>query len=143
MIYLGADHAGFKLKETIKSFLKQKKIMFVDLGSLSMIKTDDYPLIGSKLARRVRKDDKGILLCGSSFGVCIVANKIKGIRAVSATTKRDVVLSRKHNDANVLCLSGWNTSKKKASELVSLFLSTPFSNEPRHIRRIQQIRKLE
>ncbi|MBW3021066.1 RpiB/LacA/LacB family sugar-phosphate isomerase, partial [Candidatus Woesearchaeota archaeon] len=81
-----------------------------------------------------------ILLCGSSHGMCIAANKTKGIRAVSVNNVKDAKLTRLHNDANVLCLSGWNTSRRKSIKILKTWLNTNFSNEERHKRRIAKIK---
>jgi len=140
MIAIGSDHGGFKLKEKLKKYFIKNKIKFEDLGNKELDPNDDYPDYAKKVAKKISKSkDVGILICGSSQGVCIVANKQKGIRAVSITNTRDARLSRLHNDANVLCLSGWNTSFIKAKSIVKVFLSTKFSNEVRHKRRIKKI----
>ncbi|MCX6744893.1 MAG: ribose 5-phosphate isomerase B [Candidatus Parcubacteria bacterium] len=145
MLYLGADHAGFKLKEQIKKFLLSQKIKFQDLGNLKLDKNDDYPDFGFKIARAVAKDksSKGILICGTSFGVCIVANKVKGIRAVSVSNIKAAKISRSHNDANVLCLSGWDLKLPMAQKVIRIWLNTKFSNQPRHKRRLAKIKKIE
>ncbi len=143
-IFIGSDHAGFKLKEKLKVWLKKNKIKSVDLGNLKYIPTDDYPDYAEKVVRQVVKTkSKGILICGSAQGVCIAANKVKGIRAVIPFSVKEAQLSREHLDANVLCLSGWYFSQKEAEQMVDCFLKTKFSKEPRHIRRINKIKKLE
>ncbi len=143
MIHLGADHAGFELKEHLKRFLKAKGYKVKDHGAHKYAKTDDYPDYAAKVARAVKKKDTGILVCGSAEGVCIAANKIKGIRAVAVWNLKNAKLSREHNDANVLCLSGWQLTKKNAEKIALTWLKTPFSKETRHIRRIKKIAKLE
>jgi len=154
MIYLGSDHAGFKLKQQIKEYLDKEKIKYEDLGNLKLDKDDDYPDFGYKVAKAVAKDKKakGILVCGSSYGVCIVANKIKGIRAVPIDDVYDAKLSREHNDANVICLAGGGMKEKvkgvgldieKAKKIIKIWLRTPFSKAKRHHRRVNQIKKIE
>jgi len=143
MIYLGADHAGYALKEHLKKFLQTKGYAVKDLGAHKLVKTDDYPDYASKVAKAVQKDGKGILVCGSAEGICIAANKFNGIRAVPVWTLQNAKLSREHNDANILCLSGWQIPKKKAEQIVLTWLKTPFSKEARHIRRIKKIARLE
>ena len=145
MIYLGADHAGFKLKEQIKKYLQTQKLKFQDLGNFKFVKDDDYPEFGFKVAKAVAKNpqNRGILICGSSFGVCIVANKVKGIRAVSICNIKDAKLSREHNDANVLCLSGWDLKSEKAKKIINIWLRTKFSKAKRHLRRIAIIKRYE
>jgi ribose 5-phosphate isomerase B len=139
---LGADHAGFKLKEQIKKYL-EKKYKICDLGALEFNKNDDYPDYAAKVARRASAGGMGILFCGSSHGICIAANKIRGARAVAVQNVRDAKLTREHNNANVLCLSGWNLSFHSAKKIVDAWLKTEFSGEERHIRRIKKIEKLE
>jgi len=142
-IVLGADHAGFKLKEKLKKHLKQK-YRVVDEGALKCKPNDDYPDYAFKVGKRIVKHNEiGILVCGSSEGVCIAANKVKGVRAVTAMTIKTVKLAREHNEANILCLSGWLTKPEKAIRLVDVFLSTSFSGEKRHKRRIKKIEKYE
>jgi len=142
-ITIGADHAGYALKEHLKKFLQKKGHAVKDAGAHKLVKTDDYPVYAAKVARAVQKNGKGILVCGSAEGICIAANKLKGIRAVPVWTLQNAKLSRQHNDANVLCLSGWELSKKKAEQLALTWLKTPFSKEARHIRRLKEIQRLE
>jgi ribose 5-phosphate isomerase B len=143
-LYIGADHAGFELKEKIKKWFDTKNIEFKDLGNLKYEKTDDYPDFAAAVARKVAKDGaKGIIICGSAEGVCIAANKIKGIRAVNPTTTNLAILSREHNDANILCLSGWFLPLAHKKRIINAFLTTPFSNIARHKRRLMKIRRLE
>ena len=145
MIYLGADHAGFKLKELIKKYLQTQELAFQDLGNFKFKKNDDYPDFGYKVAKTVAKTkgSKGILVCGSSYGVCIVANKVKGIRAVSIGSVKDAKLSREHNDANILCLSGWGLKTDLAKKILKTWLNTFFSGAKRHQRRVNKIKKIE
>ena len=142
MLYLGADHAGFKLKEKVKKWLDKEGVSYKDVGAVSYEKTDDYPVYGAALANHIKGRNKGILFCGSSYRVCIVANKSKGVRAVSVSTIRDAKLSREHNDANVLCLSGWHVPFK-AKKLINTWLHTEMSTESRHKRRVREIKQLE
>ena len=142
IVYLGADHAGFKLKEKIKDFLKKNYIV-IDEGAHSLNKDDDYPDFAKRVGNNIRGDSKGILICGSSQGVCIAANKIKGIRAVSISDVKNAVKSREHLDANVLCLSGWELTEEKAKKIISAWLKTKFSKAQRHNRRLNKIRSLE
>ncbi len=151
-IYLGSDHAGFRLKESIKKFLIKNGFDFEDLGAFKLNKSDDYPIYAAKVARKVAETKSfGILFCGSAQGMCIAANKIKGIRAVAISSVEDARLTRLHNDANVLCLAGGGMIGKRrksihpnlAQKITKAFLTTMFSNEERHIRRINEIKRLE
>ena len=143
-IYLGSDHAGFELKERLKNWFEKKKILYVDLGNLIFNPKDDYPDYASLVAKKVTSTGSlGILICGSAQGMCIAANKIKGARAVIPFSLKETHLSREHNHANILCLSGRFTRFYKAKKMVEMFLNTPFSKEPRHLRRLNKIKKLE
>ena len=143
-IYIGADHRGFELKEKIKKWFTKKKISFVDLGDTKLRPADDYPLYAAKVANAVIKNKSvGILICGSAQGVCIAANKIKGIRAIVPFNPKDAVMGRRDEDANILCLSGIFFTLMNAKKMIGLFLNTPFSGEARHVRRINKIKKLE
>ena len=103
-IYIGSDHAGFKLKEQIKRWLKNNQIAYQDLGNLALDVTDDYPDYAEKVAKKVVKEKTlGILLCGSAEGVCIAANKVKGARAVNPHGIIQTLFAKKHEDANILC----------------------------------------
>jgi RpiB/LacA/LacB family sugar-phosphate isomerase len=143
-IYIGSDHAGFKLKEQIKKWLKNNKIAYQDLGNLALDVTDDYPDYAEKVAKKVVKEKTlGVLLCGSAEGVCIAANKVKGARAATPFSLKTARLAREHNDANIICLSGWFEHFHKTTKMLELFLNTPFSGEERHIRRLNKIKQME
>jgi ribose 5-phosphate isomerase B len=140
MLYLGADHGGYRLKEFLKKYFNSKKIKYRDLGAYSE-EPVDYPDIAYKVAKKVAKEKaKGILICGTGIGMCIAANKVKGIRAVVAYDKYSAEMSRLHNDANVLCLRGREVDFKEQLKLVNIWLKTKFSGEARHKRRIAKIR---
>jgi len=139
-VAIGSDHAGFKAKEIIKAYLKRKKIEFKDFGTTSE-ESVDYPDFGYPVARAVARGefDRGILICGSGVGMTIVANKVKGIRAVLAHDTYTAKQSRQHGDCNVLCLAGRKLTKAKANKIVDVWLKTDFSGEERHLRRIRKI----
>ncbi len=144
-IYLAADHAGFKLKEEIKKYLSEQNYEVEDSGAFSFEKDDDYPEFISKAAEKVSEnpDSKGIIFGKSGAGEEIVANKFKNIRAVLGFSEENVRLSREHNDANILSLGSEFESLEKAKVLVKIFLETPFSEEERHRRRIEEIEDIE
>ncbi len=143
-IYIGADHAGFKLKEQIKRWLERNHLQYEDMGAVIFDAKDDYPDYALKVARKVLKHrSQGILICGSAQGICIAANKIRGIRAVVPFSLKEARLSREHVDANIICLSGWFFHSHKATQMISKFLHTPFSKAPRHMRRLNKIKRLE
>ena len=142
-IVLGSDHAGFELKEAIKQWLAPTDYQVEDVGTYSDASVD-YPDYAEKAARIVAggQADRGILLCGTGLGVCIAANKIRGIRAAPAWNPDIARLSRQHNDANVLCLSGRFIDAAAAREIVQTWLETPFEGG-RHQRRVDKISQLE
>lgn len=150
-IYLGADHAGFELKEKIKIWLEAEGISYDDCGNTKYDKDDDYPDFAEKVALKVVKNHGlGVLVCGSAEGICIAANKVKGVRAVNPHDILQAKLSREHNDANILCLAGGGTlqpipgmSLSKAKKMIFAFLNMPFSGAERHQRRIRKIISLE
>lgn len=145
MIYLGADHGGFELKEKIKKHLKGKKVAFEDLGTHST-ESSDYPDFSFAVAEKVRDggpSDFGILACTTSIGTCIAANKIKGVRGAVGYSVGAVERARNDVDANVLCLGGGEMDHEEAIKAIDTFLNTPFSADARHVRRLSKIQKRE
>lgn len=144
-IYLGTDHAGFELKEKIKSYLLEKNYEVEDCGAFEFDKNDDYPDFISKAAVKTSEDSQsfGIIFGKSGAGECIVANKIKNIRAILGFNTENVRLAREHNDANVLSIGSGFVDEETAKELITIFLQTQFTNEERHIRRINKIKEIE
>jgi len=142
-IAVGADHAGFELKEKIKLFLGELGYEVVDFGANS---TDsvDYPLIAKALAIEVVKKnpERGILICGTGIGMSVAANKIKGVIAATCHDIATAKLARQHNNSNILTFGGRITSLELAKEIVKVWLETDFEGG-RHQRRIQEIRDLE
>jgi len=138
-IIIGSDHAGFKLKGDIKEYLKELKISTEDLGTNSE-ESVDYPLIGKEVAKKVAKaNSTGILVCGSGIGMCITANKTKGIRAALCYDDETAKLSREHNNANILCLGARTDSAKNYKKIIKKFLTTKPSKEERHKRRVKEM----
>lgn len=142
-VAIGADHAGFELKEELKSFLEKKAVSLTDVGTYSLDSVD-YPLYAEKVAQLVADGscDFGILVCGSGMGMAIVANKIAGIRAVTCFDAYSAKLSREHNDANVLALGSRLIDYSHAKEIAYLWLNTKFLGG-RHARRVQEIDGVE
>ena len=138
-IFISSDHAGFKLKETIKNYLTNKKIKFMDLGPMNDSKVD-YPDYAHKVARKVKvnRNNIGILVCGSGTGMNIAANKHKNVRAAQCFNLKSTKLSRLHNDANIITLGSRLISKKNALKFVNIFLNTDF-NGGRHLKRVKKI----
>jgi ribose 5-phosphate isomerase B len=139
-IYLGADHAGFALKEKVKAHLLDEGFEIYDL-SPTFRDGDDYPLPAHSVATHVSKDkgSRGVLVCGSGVGVTIGANRVKNIRAFDAFDETTVKFAREHNDANVIALSGWHTPATKAKKFLATFFKTKFSSSSRHHRRVKQL----
>lgn len=140
-IYLGADHRGFAKKNTLKPFLQTafKNVIIVDNGAHSLVQTDDYNIPARAVAKSVASDPHGfgILFCGSAHGISIQANRHKGIRAVVCNDARAAELGRSHNNANVLCLSADTLSLEEMQKIITVFLTTPFANAERYVRRNQ------
>ena len=138
-IFISSDHAGFKLKEDIKSFLKKRKYSFIDLGPDNDNRVD-YPDYAHSVAKKVKinKNYRGILVCGSGMGMNIAANRHKNIRAAQCYNVKSTKLSRLHNDANIITLGSRLLSKKNALNCVSIFLKTKFEGG-RHSKRIKKI----
>jgi ribose 5-phosphate isomerase B len=144
-IYLATDHAGFALKEEVKKYLLQQNYQVEDLGAFTFTPGDDYPNFIAKVGGAIKNgpESLGIVFGRSGAGEEIVANKFKNIRAVLGFSKENVQLARQHNNANVLSLGSQFETFEKAKELVDVFLKTPFSNDPRHIRRLDEIKEIE
>ena len=138
-IFISSDHAGFNLKETIKIYLKKKKLNIQDLGPINNSRVD-YPDYAHNVARKVKmsKNNIGILICGSGTGMNITANKHKNIRAAQCFNLKSTKLSRLHNDANIITLGSRLITKKNALKILSVFLNTKFDGG-RHLKRIKKI----
>ena len=138
-ICISSDHAGYKIKEYIKTLLYKNKISLIDLGPHTD-KSVDYPDYAKKVAKRIKgkKSDFGILVCGSGTGMAISANKIRGVRAAVCYNKTSTYLCRSHNNANILCIGARLTKKNSIGKIVSMFLKTKFEGG-RHQRRIRKI----
>ena len=142
-IAIGSDHAGFRLKEIVKNFLKTRNIEVEDFGTYTE-ESVDYPDYAFKVGEAVaRKDfDFGILICGSGIGMSIVANKVKGVRAALCNDLYTAHVSREHNNANILCMGGRVIGEEVAKEIVSVWLNAKFEGG-RHERRVNKITDYE
>ena len=136
MVYIGSDHAGFSLKGEVLLHYHD----MIDVGTHSE-ESCDYPEYAKLVCENVAQNEHsfGILMCGSGAGMCIAANKYKGIRAVNCWTPVIAKLAREHNDANVLCLPARFITIELAHEIIPTFLHTEFSRNQRHNRRLQQL----
>ena len=142
-IALGADHAGFELKEACKAWLIDHGHQVLDFGTHSP-ESVDYPDYAAQVAEAVAvgKVDRGVLVCGTGIGMAMAANKAPGVRAANCTDTFTARMSREQNDANVLCLGARLTSRDVALEVLAIWLDTPFAGD-RHARRVQKIVSLE
>ncbi len=140
---IGSDHAGFELKEYVARLLREDGHRVIDVGTNSQDSVD-YPDYAAALTALVTggKAEAGILVCGTGVGMCIAANKVRGIRAALVYDLYGAAQSRRHTDANVLVLAGQMTGKGLASQIVRTWLSTPFEGG-RHARRLEKIQRLE
>lgn len=145
MIYIGSDHAGYELKQAVMRHLKKTELEYEDLGNTELDKTDDYPDYGFAVGEKIRGNfgSYGILICGSAQGVCIAANKVPGVRAAHVRSAKEAALIREHNNANIICLSGWEQKLEDVEPIIEAFLKTPFSDEERHHRRVGKITDYE
>lgn len=145
-IYLGADHRGFALKERLKAVLKGEGYEVADMGDSSPKPDDDYPDYAIAVAKKVAAapdDSRGIVICGSGFGVDIVANKVNGIRAGLAMSPDHIYEGRHDDDLNVLALGADFIDEATAQKIVKTFLTTPFAKKERYANRIREIKEEE
>lgn len=143
-VYIGADHGGFKLKERLRRYLKEKGYDVADFGNTQFDPRDDYPDFALPVARQVARDSasRGILICRSGVGVNIVANRIRGIFAVLTQNVKLLKMVRSHENVNVLCLASDFTTLPQAKKLVDVFLQARFSGARRHRRRLDKIARI-
>ncbi|MGH9386208.1 MAG: ribose 5-phosphate isomerase B [Vicinamibacterales bacterium] len=139
LVALGADHAGFHLKETLKRTLDDLGVPYQDFGTSSAASVD-YPDFAQAVANEVASGrfDRGILVCGSGIGMSIAANKVTGVRAAPIADVDSARLSREHNDLNVLALGARVIPESRARDIVRTFLQTPFE-AGRHAKRVEKI----
>lgn len=143
-IFLGADHNGFELKEKIHAYLLEAGHQVVDKGDERFNKDDDFPMYAARVASEVLANEGsvGILICGSGQGMCMAANRYKGIRASLVWNEDSAYEARDDDDSNVLCLPSGQITFAEAREIVDTWLNTPFSGAARYKRRNQQLDEL-
>lgn len=143
MIALGCDHGGFEIKEAVIEYLKNKNIEYKDFGCYDT-QSVDYPVYAYKTASAVASGEceLGILCCGTGIGISMAANKVHGIRAAVVSDEFCAEMTRRHNDANILCMGGRVISKEQAVKFADIFLNTPFEGG-RHSNRVQMITDIE
>lgn len=139
-LYIGSDHAGYSMKNSLKEYLGGKGHDVVDLGAFSEDSVD-YPDIAREVCEKVLENPGafGVLICGTGIGMQMTANKLRGIRATVATSENMAEMARRHNDANVITLGGRTTDLELVKKIVDKFLATSFENEERHVRRVKKI----
>lgn len=137
MISLGSDHGGYELKQEVIKFLEKKGLEYKDYGCYNT-ESCDYPDFARAAAEAVVDGscDRGIVICTTGIGVSIVANKVHGVRCALCTSLNQAKMTRLHNDANMLALGASTVTAEQALEIVDMFLSTEFSGEERHVRRV-------
>ena len=144
-IAIGSDHAGFEIKEEIKSFLTSLNIDFVDSGAYEFDALDDYPDFAKNVGYAIRNGEaqKGIIVCGSGVGASITANKIKGVRAGLCHDGYSAHQGVEHDDMNVLCIGSRIIGIELIKEIIISFINAKFSGEERHSRRLQKLLDIE
>jgi ribose 5-phosphate isomerase B len=142
-IAIGSDHAGYQMKELLKSAIREFGHEVKDFGTFSE-NSCDYPDFGRKVALSVKAGDHdyGVLICGTGIGMCMVANKVPGIRAALCCNIYMAEMSRRHNDANILVLGGRVIGTDLAREMLRTFLATRFEGD-RHKRRVEKIMSMD
>lgn len=146
VIYIGADHRGFALKEKIKDFLKMRGYSTVDMGDEKYNENDDYPLFAIKVATQVSQEfetARGILICGSGVGMSVTANKFMHVRAAFASSPDQAFDGRKEDDTNILSLGANYINEETAKKIVLTWLETPYAGDERYQRRLEEISRLE
>ena len=145
-VFVGADHAGFQLKSTVMAHLSKRGINVEDDGDRELDPGDDYPQFAFTVATKVLgsedDDPRGILLCGSGQGMCIAANRVRGIRAALCWSEDIARETRNDNNSNILCIPARTLTEEEALRIIDVWLDTPFSGAARHIRRINEIEEL-
>jgi ribose 5-phosphate isomerase B len=145
-IYIGADHNGFEMKAALERILRHSGHEVVDAGDVKRDPDDDFPQFAGRAVSQLLGDKdpeaKAILICGSGQGMCMAANRFKGIRASLCWNLTEARASRNDDDSNVLCLSAKSLDADKAQAIVSTWLNTPFAGAPRYKRRIKQMDNL-
>lgn len=145
MIYLGADHRGYKLKEKVAKWLFEWGYKFIDTGALTLDPNDDYTKYAESVGSLVgkEKDATGILICGSGVGVDVTANKFDGVRSSIGKNQAQVKAGRNDDNMNILVIAADYTSDKEAESMLKVFLETKFGGKTRYKRRLEEIKRLE
>jgi ribose 5-phosphate isomerase B len=146
LIYIGADHRGFALKEHLKPILQNQGYEVMDVGAPTLVPDDDYPVYAKLVAEKVSAapaEVRGVLICGSGFGVDEVANKFPGVRSALASSPDHAYQARHDDDANVLAIAADFMDEANAEKMLKVFLTTPFAKEEKYERRLGEIGEIE
>lgn len=144
MIYLGADHRGYELKEKIKAWLKNWGYQFEDLGNDRLDPEDDFPDFALKVAKKLKKKgDFGIMACGSGVGMDIVANRFPGVLCGLGCSQQQIRIAKRDDNINCLSLPADFLSEEEAKGIINIFLETQFSGGEKYLRRIEKIEKVK
>jgi ribose 5-phosphate isomerase B len=141
-IFIGADHRGYQLKDTITQYLQSKNIRVEDMGNYELDPNDDFPVYANKVAQAVLQNPEeylGIVICGSGAGVCIAANRHKGIYSTIGFDKKQVESARSHDHINILALASDHIDVEKAQELVDTFIETKLDHSKKYTHRLQMV----
>ncbi len=143
MIYLGADHRGYDLKEKIKRWLRSKGWEHLDLGNEKLDSEDDYPDFAVKVARKIKKGDFGLLFCGSGVGMDVVANRFRTVRCGLGFTPQQIRIAKRDDNINCLSLASDYTTEEEARPMVEMLVETNFSGTEKYLRRLTKIDKIK
>ncbi len=142
-LFIGADHNGFEFKQQVADFLRRSGHEVIDEGDVKLTPDDDFPEFASRTVSAMlgstETDPRGILICGSGQGMCIAANRFKGIRACLCLDAAEARIARNDDDCNILCLPARLMSAAQAEPIITAWINTPFAEAPRFKRRIQQL----
>ena len=143
IFYIGSDHNGKELKDHLLAYLLRSNYQVIDKGDKKFDPTDDFPLFSAQVVNAIKQsedaDPRGILICGSGQGMCMAANRFKGIRAALCWNIQEAHSARNDDNANVLCLSASSTSQDEAEAIVNVWINTAFAGAPRYIRRLKEL----
>jgi len=143
MIYLGADHRGFELKEKMKRWLKSKGWEFTDLGNDKLDTEDDFPDFAVKVAKKIKKGDFGILFCGSGVGMDLVANRFPNVRCGLGFTPQQIRIAKRDDNINCLSVAADFTTEEEARPVIEMLIETNFSGSNKYLRRLDKIEKIK
>ena len=143
MIYLGADHRGFELKEKMKRWLKSKGWEFTDLGNDKLDTEDNFPDFAVKVAKKIKKGDFGILFCGSGVGMDLVANRFPNVRCGLGFTPQQIRIAKRDDNINCLSVAADFTTEEEARPVIEMLIETNFSGSDKYLRRLDKIEKIK